>query len=491
MVRSLCLSLALLAIPSLGLAQKTKTPPTPTPEDLLQKAAEKEAAGDLDGAIDILRKSPDGKLTLQMGRLLERKHDLDTAVEAYQKAAGSLSGAEKGEALGRLALVQELRGLPGAKESASGAHGADADGPWPRVAWARALAGDGKGDEALALANQATAAGASAKAAVAFAQEARGDLAAAEAAAKEAVAAEADNLLANVELARILRLAHRPAEALPILQKVIEKAPGAVLAYIESARSKMSLGRAAEAEGDAQTAAAVGEGDTEAQALLKEVGVASALDHLKANQSQVAIQDLSMIVAKDPNYAPAHVGLARAYMAMKQPDKAAAELEAALKADPNLAEAHYQKGYLLQVYNKDPQGAIPSYERAVALKPNDVAYRTQFGSALFEAKAYDRAIEELTRLTAMPGYNSPEGFVSLGAAQVTAKHYKEAIPPLEKAIALAPTNAQAEAYLAWSYFGLKDATNFKLHGAKARTLGYNEPTLLAYLGRIEKGEAIK
>ena len=114
-----------------------------------------------------------------------------------------------------------------------------------------------------------------------------------------------------------------------------------------------------------------------------------------------------------------------------------------------------------------------------------------FGSALFEAKAYDRAIEELTRLTAMPGYNSPEGFVSLGAAQVTAKHYKEAIPPLEKAIALAPTNAQAEAYLAWSYFGLKDATNFKLHGAKARTLGYNEPTLLAYLGRIEKGEAIK
>jgi hypothetical protein len=45
--------------------------------------------------------------------------------------------------------------------------------------------------------------------------------------------------------------------------------------------------------------------------------------------------------------------------------------------------------------------------------------------------------------------------------------------------------------MAWAYFGLKDATNFKAHGAKAKALGSKDTTLLAYLARVEKGEEIK
>ena len=67
----------------------------------------------------------------------------------------------------------------------------------------------------------------------------------------------------------------------------------------------------------------------------------------------------------------------------------------------------------------------------------------------------------------------------------------DAFAALDKGAALAPTNAQAEAYLAWAYFGLKDATNFKLHAGKAKALGHKEPTLLDYLARVEKGEPIK
>ena len=102
-----------------------------------------------------------------------------------------------------------------------------------------------------------------------------------------------------------------------------------------------------------------------------------------------------------------------------------------------------------------------------------------------------RAIAELTKVTETAGYAKPDGYIYLGAAQLGAKKYSAAVPPLEKAITLAPQNAQAEAYLAWAYFGLKDSKAFVTHAGKAKALGHKEPTLLDYLGRVEKGEAIK
>jgi tetratricopeptide (TPR) repeat protein len=497
MKRALCLAALLTAFPAILLAQKAKPVPPGSPDEWLRLAEEKRAAGDVDGALELLRKAAAvpaaaGEASLRMGRLLEAKNDLDTALDAYRQAGGALSGPGRGEALARLALVQEVRGLSEAKASAQAAAEADPAGPWPAIALARARAREGKGDEALALAQKArTGGGAAAAAAEGRAQEARGDLAAAEAAERQALQAEPANLLAQIDLARVLRKLKRPAEALPLLQKVLEGAPGAVAAYMESARAKIALGRAEDASADAQTAAAMAEGDKDAQALLEEVTVAGALAHLKGNQLDLATQDLDGLLAKDPSFAPAHVGMARVLIARRQLDPAAAALETALALDPRLAEAHFQKGYLNQVFRQNSQAALGSYETAVSLSPEDTGYRTQLGAALLDLKQYDRAIEALSRVTATAGYDRPEAFIYLGAAELGAKRYKDGIPPLEKAVALQPSSSQAEAYLAWCYFGLKDSTNFKLHGGRARTLGHTEPTLLQYLGRIEKGEAIK
>jgi tetratricopeptide (TPR) repeat protein len=79
----------------------------------------------------------------------------------------------------------------------------------------------------------------------------------------------------------------------------------------------------------------------------------------------------------------------------------------------------------------------------------------------------------------------------LGSAQLSAKKYKEAIESLNKAVAIAPKSAMAEAYLGWCYFGLKDAAGFKDHAGKARTLGWTDAQLLDRLKRVEAGEAIK
>ena len=75
-----------------------EAPAAPLAADLAKDAAAKEAAGDLDGAIAAMKEAvrlPDatGETSLQLGRLLDAKSELDLAMDAYKTAAEKLSGA--------------------------------------------------------------------------------------------------------------------------------------------------------------------------------------------------------------------------------------------------------------------------------------------------------------------------------------------------------------------------------------------------------------
>jgi len=498
----LCLALV-LAVPA-DAQQKEKEQKQPqkkgavSPEDLVRQADETLAAGDADAALDLLRRAvelgdPSGDAALRLGRLLESRFELDTAIDAYRDAAAKLSGAAKGEALARLSICQELRGSPDATASAEAAVEADPDGTWPKIALSRARSRAGKADEALALAAEAAAAdgGAPAVCARAFASEAKGDLAAAEKDYREALASPESKVTAGVGLARALRRSGRAAEAEPILARTIEAAPGAVDAYKESARVKIALGRSEEAMGDAATAAALAEDDPEAQRLAKEVAVAQALDRVGSGFVDDAIRDLTRLRDENPDFAEARVGLAKALQAKRQTDAALAELQKAVEVGATVPETFYQLAYMTHVLKGNAAGAVPAYEKAVAAEPSSVLYRTGLGAALTGAGQFDRAIAELQRVTEAPGYDRAEAWVYIGQAQLGAKRYKEAVAPLEKAASIAPQSDQAWAFLGWAYFGLKDADNFKKAAGKAKALGHKEPTLLQYLQRIEAGEAIK
>jgi len=467
------------------------------PADLLRQAEEKAAAGDLDGAADLLRKAAalpgaTGEPSLRLGRLLESKHELDTAIDAYQAAAAGLSGAAKGEALARLSIVQHLRGVSAWAVSAESAVAADPEGAWPASALAMARGRQGKADEALALARKAEAAGggAPAQTALGAAHEAAKDLKAAEEAYRAAGGATAADVTAAVGLARVLRLTRRAAEAEPLLQKVVAESPGAVAAYKESARVKMALGRGADAMADGALAAALAEGDPEVAALAVETAVARALDYVAAQKPDLAVQDLTRLRDSHPDAVAVRLGLARALIAKRQAAAAIVELQKAVELAPDSAEAHFQLGVAQHLHKQNAAAAVPSFEKAAAADPGNPDYRISLGAALVDAKQYDRAVAELTPVT-RSAPKRPEGWIYLGAAHLQAKRYKDAVAALEKAAALVPPSAQVEAYLAWSHFGLKDAAGFKLHGGKARALGHKEATLLQYLTRIEGGELIK
>ena len=140
---------------------------------------------------------------------------------------------------------------------------------------------------------------------------------------------------------------------------------------------------------------------------------------------------------------------------------------------------------------QDSAAAVPHYEKAVQLDPGSAEYRTQLGSALLNIGQFDRSAAELGRATVSPGYKNAEGFMFLGAAQLGAKRYAEALAALGQAAALAPDNVQIETFMAWACFGQKDSASFMEHARRAKALGQKDPRLLDYLARVEKGEPIK
>ena len=249
-VPAVVLLMTVVGVAGAGAQEKAATEAA-TP-DAVAEAEGLLAAGDSDGAAKVLEKGMDtigtggGAAALRLGVLRVSRGELDTAIDAYTAAAERLEGPAKGEALGRMAVVQDTRGMAEAAASAEAAVAADPDGVWPTIAMSFRRVDEGQADEAVSLARKAVDAGggAPAQGALGHALQAQGDVAGAETAYRAAMAADESLMGPVIGLASVLRSSNRAAEAEPLLTRVLEASPGAVEAYKEMARVKIALNRA-------------------------------------------------------------------------------------------------------------------------------------------------------------------------------------------------------------------------------------------------------
>jgi tetratricopeptide (TPR) repeat protein len=114
--------------------------------------------------------------------------------------------------------------------------------------------------------------------------------------------------------------------------------------------------------------------------------------------------DFSEAIEKDPNYAPAYVGLANTYNLLREysvmPDavaypKAKAAAEHAVALDPKLAPAHASLGFVDFFWSWDTAAAEHEFKTALALDPSSVLAHHWYGSMLTHEGRFKEAIEQL------------------------------------------------------------------------------------------------
>ena len=122
-------------------------------------------------------------------------------------------------------------------------------------------------------------------------------------------------------------------------------------------------------------------------------------------------------------------------------DEALAALERAVKANPDAADAHNNRGHVLQRLGRN-EDALECFERALALHPNYVEALNNRGNALQGLRRLAEALSCYERALALrPGY--AEAHYNRGSALKQFGRHDDALAAFDKALALRPGYAEA------------------------------------------------
>jgi tetratricopeptide (TPR) repeat protein len=140
-------------------------------------------------------------------------------------------------------------------------------------------------------------------------------------------------------------------------------------------------------------------------------------------RKQEGLEELRWYVEKYPDDARGHYDLARLIWE-ESPDEALDELAAALRLQPDFADAHLARGWLLQRSGRSEE-AVPHLEAAVKLHPKSIRALDQLGLAYF---TLDRAAEaeKVLRKALALAPEDPEVLLHMGRTLMALEKPEEA-----------------------------------------------------------------
>ena len=183
------------------------------------------------------------------------------------------------------------------------------------------------------------------------------------------------------------------------------------------------------------------------------------LSRLTNDGIRKSLEYFEQAVAKDPNFALAHVGVSDACTALAGFNVARASevfpraKTAALRAleiDPTSAEAHTALAAISFVYDWDWATGGKEFRRALELNSGDPNTHSQFAYYLAFTGQFDEAIAEMRRAQQLDPV-SPAKFAELGQVFFLARRYDEAIQHCNKALELDPNLGFAHWLLGLAY----------------------------------------
>src|SRR3954470_6592051 len=283
---------------------------------------------------------------------------------------------------------------------------------------------------------------------------------------------------AALELALLLQTLGRRNEAAPLLN-VLYRAAGNDQASLTRAA------RAAAALGDARSAnslfrAASGSASNPA------LDTAWGLLFLDKYNYPEAVKSFQQALAADPEWAPAHAGLART-LAEDDPPAAAAEATRALEIDPHLADAELLLAQL-DLDNTRWDAARERIARVLEFNPSHLDARALAAAITYvreSRQAFDAEVKQTLAI------NPSFGEIYRVAAELSARNYRfdEAVSLAREAVTLDPENARAHAELGMHLMRTGDETQARQSLERAFKIDpYDKVTfnLLALLDTLDK-----
>jgi len=207
---------------------------------------------------------------------------------------------------------------------------------------------------------------------------------------------------------------------------------------------------------------------------------------------QKAISFFDQARGIDPNYGLAYAGLADSYQLLvfhgglsptDYVPKARAAAERAIAIDDGLAEAHTALAYVRFYYDWDWAGAEREFKRAIELNPNYATAHQWYGELLGDLERNDESLAErkwaLTLDPLSPIINS-----ELGISYYEARQYDRAVEEFRKAAQLYPDFSPAHSFLAMAYESIGHYDEATAECRKAIDLARSDHYLLTQLARI-------
>jgi serine/threonine-protein kinase len=167
------------------------------------------------------------------------------------------------------------------------------------------------------------------------------------------------------------------------------------------------------------------------------------------------LEYFELALARDPNYAVAHAGVADSYAILgfysalpptEAFPKAKAAALRALALDPNLAEAHPALAYVAMYHDWDWAVAEREFQLAIQLNPGYATAHQWYGNFLVLLGRYQDSLDEFSEAVALDPL-SPLKLGALGWSYYFARRYQEAAVECRRALELDPNYVVAHLWL--------------------------------------------
>ncbi len=163
----------------------------------------------------------------------------------------------------------------------------------------------------------------------------------------------------------------------------------------------------------------------------------SALQALKNNNYQLAIDLFQRVLKLEPKHKDAWNNLGRAYLGLNQTDEAIKAFQKQIEIDPYDQYAYNNMGRAYERQGKYDE-AIKQYQKQIEVNPLDQYAHGNLGEVYIRQKKFAEAVPELEKAVTLQPKN-PVLLISLGQSYIATNQTDKGMEQFEKAISVSPS----------------------------------------------------